>query len=76
MDKQNENEVRITTYDKLMRAWQNSMEMAREFRVHSQEMKEDHEDKEISHMLAEFAVTEGLHAAKLRNLLLEHQKQK
>jgi hypothetical protein len=76
MSKQNENEVRITTYDKLMRAWQNSMEMAREFRIHSQEMKESREDGKAGQIFAEFAETEGLHAARLRDLLLEHQNKK
>jgi hypothetical protein len=76
MSKQNENEVRVTTYDKLMRAWQNSMEMAREFRVHSQEMKESREDGKAGQIFAEFAETEGLHAARLRDLLLEHQNKK
>ncbi len=70
MKKQHENEVRITTYDKLMRAWQNSMEMAREFRVHSQEMEEDQKAKQ---MFTAFAEEEGMHASQLRDLLLEYQ---
>lgn len=71
MNKQNENEVRITTYDKLMRAWQNSMEMAREFKIHAHEMDEDQETRRV---FSAFAEDEGLHAAKLRDLLLEYQK--
>ena len=70
MSVHNENEVRVTTYDKLMRAWQNSMEMARDFKVHAQEMKED---RETSRVFASFAEDEGLHAAKLRDLLLSYQ---
>lgn len=29
------NDVKITSYDRLMRAWENSMELARDFEVYS-----------------------------------------
>lgn len=65
----NKNEVVITTRDKLMRAWENSKELVRDFEVHSKEI----EDENIKKVFKEFAEDEGLHAAKLRELLLEDQ---
>lgn len=71
MDKNN-NDVKITTYDKLLRAWQNSMELARDFEVYSKEVKDNDKVKEA---FAKFAEDECLHAAKFRELILEYQRQ-
>ncbi len=64
----NKNEVVITKRDKLMRSWQNSMELVRDFENYSKE-----EDGNTKAIFQEFAEDEGLHAAKLRELLLNEQ---
>lgn len=66
----NPNEVNITTRDKLMRAWQDSMMLVRDFEIHAQEI---HDDKNASQVFSRFAEEEGIHAAKFRELLLEYQ---
>lgn len=40
------NEVKITDYDRLMRAWENSMELARDFEVYSKRV-DDEELREV-----------------------------
>ncbi|HZK28378.1 MAG TPA: rubrerythrin [Thermoclostridium sp.] len=67
----NLNEVKITTRDRLMRAWENSMELTRDFEVYSKKV----DDEELKDVFKKFAEQEGLHASKLRELLLEHQKE-
>ncbi len=67
----NLNEVKISTRDRLMRAWENSMELTRDFEVYSKKV----DDEELKDVFKKFAEQEGLHASKLRELLLEHQKE-
>ena len=62
-------EVRITTRDRLMRAWQNSTELTRDFEKYSKELDDD---ECVSVTFANFAHDEALHAAKLLNLLREY----
>lgn len=71
MNMGNLNEVKITTRDRLMRAWENSMELTRDFEVYSKKV----DDEELKDVFKKFAEQEGLHASKLRELLLEHQKE-
>ena len=68
----NQNEVNITTRDKLMKAWQDSMSLVRDFEVHSHEISDD---KTTSQIFASFAEEEGVHAAKFRELLLQYQNE-
>jgi rubrerythrin len=63
------NDINITTYDRLLRAWENSMEMTRDFESHSKQI----EDEEIRKLFKQFAEDEGMHASKLRELILERQ---
>ncbi len=63
------NEVN-TSYDRLMRAWENSMELTRDFEVYSKKV----DDEELKDVFKKFAEEEGFHASKLRELLLERQK--
>lgn len=70
MNENTNNDVKITTYDKLLRAWQNSMELARDFEIYSKEVKDNENLKEA---FAKFAEDECLHAARFRELLLEYQ---
>ncbi|MBE6862722.1 MAG: rubrerythrin [Ruminococcus sp.] len=66
----NKSGVNITTRDKLLRAWQNSMEMVRDFETYSKEIADD---KQVRDIFREYAEEEGLHAAKFREMLLERQ---
>lgn len=65
-------QVKITTYDRLLRAWQNSMEMTRDFETNSKSI-EDNED--VKQMFKQFAEDEGMHASKLRTQLLNLDKE-
>lgn len=63
--------VNITTRDRLLRAWQNSMELTRDFEIYSQEIKDD---EKTAQMFAKLAENEAHHAAQLRKRLLEYQQ--
>jgi len=65
----NNNEIKVTTHDRLMRAWENSMELTRDFEIYSKEI----DDKSIKNMLSDFAVDEGIHASKIREVLIRNQ---
>jgi rubrerythrin len=67
----NQNEVEITTYDRLLRAWENSMELVRDYEMYSKRI----EDEQVKDLFKEFAEDEGMHATKLRQVLLEHKRQ-
>lgn len=67
----NENEVKITTYDRLLRAWENSMELVRDYEMYSKRI----EDQEVKQVFKEFAEDEGMHATRLRGMLLNYKKQ-
>lgn len=56
----------ITTRDKVLRAWENSTELVRDFQTYSQEIKGD---KQVAGIFAEFAEDEAMHAAKFLELL-------
>ncbi len=67
MDK---NQPEMNTHDRLMRAWENSMEMVRDFEMYSKRVEED----DIREMFKEFAEDEGIHASKLREALNEYTR--
>ncbi|HNW04503.1 MAG TPA: rubrerythrin [Oscillospiraceae bacterium] len=56
----------MTTRDRLLRAWQNSMELVRDFQCYSKEITDD---KEAADVFAAYAEEEGLHASKFREIL-------
>lgn len=64
------NDVQITAYDRLMRAWENSMELTRDFEVYAKRV----DDEELKQVFKQFAEEEGFHASKFRELLLKRQK--
>lgn len=66
----NPNEVEITTYDRLLRAWENSMELVRDYEMYSKRIEEE----EVKSVFKEFAETEGLQANRLREMLLKYKK--
>ncbi len=67
----NENEIELTTYDRLLRAWENSKELVRDYEMYSKRI----EDEKIKQVFKDFAQDEGMHASKLRNILLDYKKQ-
>ncbi len=67
----NENEVEITTYDRLLRAWENSMELVRDYEMYSKRI----EDQQVKQVFKQFAQDEGMHATTLREMLLDYKKQ-
>lgn len=58
-------QIEPTTYDRLMRAWENSMELVRDFEMYSKKI----ENEEVRMLFKKFAEDEGLHASKLREML-------
>ncbi|MBP3359417.1 MAG: rubrerythrin [Clostridia bacterium] len=60
------NGIKITTRDRLLRAWENSIELVKDFEMYSEEIKED---EKAAKLFAELAEAEGLHASKLLELL-------
>lgn len=66
----NENEIEITTYDRLLRAWENSMELVRDYEMYSKRIEDEH----IKDVFKQFAEDEGMHASKLRKILLDYKK--
>ena len=65
-----EEEIRITTRDRLLRGWQNSMELVRDFETYA---KEIHDDGKAAALFRRFAEDEGHHAAQLREMLHQYQ---
>lgn len=66
-----EPEVEYTVRDRLLRAWENSMELVRDFETYSKRI----DDEGISKVFKEFAEDEGMHASKFRELLMKEEKQ-
>jgi hypothetical protein len=66
----NENEVKITTYDRLLRSWENSMELVRDYEMYSKRIDED----DVKQVFKKFAEEEGMHATQLREILLRYQR--
>lgn len=62
-------EIEYTTHDRLLRAWENSMELVRDFEMSSKRI----EDENVKQVFKEFAEEEGMHASKFRKLLLENK---
>ena len=63
-------EIEYTTYDRLLRAWESSMEMVRDFEMYSKRI----ENEKIKGVFKKFAEDEGLHASKLRELIIEQKR--
>lgn len=63
----------FTTYDHLLRAWENSMELTRDFQYYAK--KTDAPD-DIKKVFAEFAEDEAIHASKFRELVHAYKNKK
>ncbi len=68
----NDNAVEMTVYDRLLRAWENTMELVRDFEMYSKRI----DDEKLKNIFKQFAEDEGMHATKLRELLLEYGNDK
>ena len=66
-----EPEIEFTVYDRLLRAWENSMEMVKDFEMYSKRVDDDN----VRDVFKKFAEDEGLHASKLREMLLAEKKE-
>jgi rubrerythrin len=66
-ESKNEHEIMLTTYDRLLRSWENSMENVRNFEMHAKRI----EDQQVKDVFKKFAEEEGIHASKFRDILLE-----
>ena len=62
----------ITNRDHVLRAWQNSTELVRDYQAYAHEIEED--DKELAKLFFEFGDDEAVHAAKLLDLLRGYEK--
>ena len=71
-NEQNRHKIETTVRDRLLRAWENSMEMARDFEGYSDEYAEDEKYRKVFSALA---VEEARHAAQLRELLHAYQRE-
>lgn len=56
----------------MLRAWQNSTELVRDYQAYAHEIEED--DKKLAKLFFEFADDEAVHAAKLLDLLRGYEK--
>jgi rubrerythrin len=68
-DLMNEKGIEFTTYDRLLRAWENSMEMVRDFEMYSKRI----EDEKVKSIFKKFAEDEGMHASQLKELVIEYR---
>ncbi len=62
--------IKINTRDRLLRAWENSMELVLDYQDYKQEIKDN---EKVSKVFAEFAEDEAMHATRFRELLHECQ---
>ena len=60
----------ITVRDRLLRAWEDAMAQVKAFELWSSEI----EDEEVAAVFAEYAEDEGLHAARLLEMLKEREE--
>ncbi len=62
----------ITDRDHVLRAWQNSTELVRDYQAYAHELEED--NKELAELFCQLAMDEAVHAAKLLDLLRGYEK--
>ena len=62
--------ITITVRDRLLRAWEDAMAQVKAFELWSSEI----EDEEVAAVFAEYAEDEGLHAARLLEMLKERDE--
>ena len=62
----------ITNRDHVLRAWQNSTELVRDYQAYANELEDD--NSALAKLFSEFAEDEAEHAAKLLDLLRRYEK--
>ena len=62
--------ITITVRDRLLRAWEDAMAQVKAFELWSSEI----EDEEVAAVFAEYAEDEGLHAARLLEMLPDREE--
>ena len=62
----------ITDRDRVLRAWESSTELVRDYQAYANQLADD--NKELAKLFAEFAEDEAQHAAKLLELLRGYEK--
>lgn len=62
--------ITITVRDRLLRVWEDAMAQVKAFELWSSEI----EDEEVAAVFAEYAEDEGLHAARLLEMLKEREE--
>ena len=62
----------ITNRDHVLRAWQNSTELVRDYQAYAHELEED--SSALAKLFSEFAEDEAEHAAELLDLLRGYEK--
>lgn len=62
----------ITDRDHVLRAWQNTTALVRDFQAYAHEVEKS--DKNLAQLFAGFAEDEAEHAAKLLDLLRKYEK--
>ncbi|NMP37823.1 MAG: rubrerythrin [Clostridiales bacterium] len=63
--------IRIAARDRVMRAWECSMELVRDFRAYAGELKDN---EKLSTLFSEYAEAEAVHAAELLKILQSYEK--
>ncbi len=69
---ENTHKIQITTHDRLLRAWENSMELVRDYESYSKMIDDD----EVKKVFKKFAEDEGEHASTLHNMIVKNQGMK
>ncbi len=64
--------IHISARDRVMRAWQNSMELVRDYQLYAREV----EDKELSELFSRCAESECRHASAFHDILLKMAENK
>ncbi len=65
------NNLNITTRDRVLRAWENSTELVRDFQTYANDTEHN---KKLAQMFNEYAKDEAVHASQLLKLLHEIEK--
>ena len=68
-----ENGIKITQRDRLLRGWEKSTELVRDYQAYADECKGK---KELNALFSEFAQDEAVHAARLLELLHTEQEER
>lgn len=71
-NEQDRHRIEITVRDRLLRAWENSMELARDFEGYSDEFSFE---EDYARVFSKYAVDEARHAAELKELLHAYQNE-